>query len=107
MRFMTVAGFYWRLPQQIKMTYMPETKGGLKLTARHRGLARWWLVAKRLGHRWEFTAAGFFQVLGDYPCMFLDSSLHHTDTPWLRDCDTLKRRQLDKATMEVKYHGTT
>tara|TARA_Y100000991_G_scaffold54304_1_gene39655 strand:- start:235 stop:405 length:171 start_codon:yes stop_codon:yes gene_type:complete len=54
-----------------------------------------------------FTAAGFFQILGDYPCMFLDSSVHHSNTPLLRDCDFPKRRHLDKATMEIKHYGTT
>jgi len=64
-------------------------------------------VARRRFDKRGFAAAGFFRISGDCPCMFLDSSLHHTNTPLLRDCDSPKRRQLDKATMEVKHHGTT
>jgi hypothetical protein len=53
------------------------------------------------------TSDGIFRLPGDCPCMFFDSSLHHSNTPLLRDYDSPKRRHLDKATMEVKHHGTT
>ena len=46
-------------------------------------------------------------MLCDCPCMFFDSSLHHSGTPLLRDCDSPKRRHLGKAKMEVRHYGTT